>query len=49
MVELLTLLLHIREVPNSNLVPEMAVLTDVIVAFLIHSRRMPGQYLKIRP
>jgi hypothetical protein len=43
----LTLLLRIRKVPVSNLDPETSY-PEVFVIFLSTSRKMLGQYLKIR-
>jgi hypothetical protein len=39
----------IREVPASNLGLETGYMTEVFVVFVSPSRRMPEQYLKIRP
>jgi hypothetical protein len=42
MVEWLTLLLHIKEVPGSNLSPQTSFLTEVFIVFLRPSRQRLG-------
>jgi hypothetical protein len=44
-----TYLLHILKVRSQISTRRLAILTEVFVGFLSPSRRIPGQYLKIRP
>jgi hypothetical protein len=46
-VERLTLLLSIREVPGSNLGPETVYVDEFFLIFLSPFRQMSGEYIKI--